>query len=136
MQCRAYSEKHKEQRKAYMNSWRKQNATADTARNRRYKKKHFFIARASIRDYKVTPYQIFKLWVRQKGRCALTSVKLSAETAQLDHVVPRALGGTDTIENLRWLHAYVNRAIGATHDDEAFLHFIQEAAQKIRVKDT
>ena len=114
-----------------MNSWRRENCVRDLSRNQKYKQQHFFVSRAAIRDYKTTPWELLKLWVKQRGRCALTGVKLDRNTAQLDHILPRALGGADTVDNLRWLHAYVNRALGATHDDQAFLAFIRSAAQNI-----
>lgn len=50
------------------------------------------------------------LWYRQRGRCALTGRKLTRENAHLDHVLPKARGGTDLPGNLRWVCIEANLA--------------------------
>ncbi len=55
----------------------------------------------------VTEAQLIELWEAQAARCALSGRPLGAD-AHLDHVVPSSLGGTHTIENLRWLDPVVN----------------------------
>ncbi len=49
------------------------------------------------------------LWKRQRGCCALTGRRLD-RTAEMDHIIPRVRGGSDKIENLRWVCRDANRA--------------------------
>lgn len=58
------------------------------------------------------------LWYRQRGLCALTGRKLTRETAQLDHILPKARGGTDLPGNLRWVCIEVNLAKRDLTDSE------------------
>jgi hypothetical protein len=51
-----------------------------------------------------------RLWKRQRGVCAVTGWRLDRETAQLDHIQAKVNGGTNAIENLRWVHRDVNYA--------------------------
>lgn len=52
-----------------------------------------------------------RLWLAQGGRCAYTGRAITpGVNASLDHVVPRARGGADTVDNLVWTCAAVNRA--------------------------
>ena len=115
---RQYYWKHKEQQLENARIWRRKRFFYDRARDKR--------------KFDATAWQLMRLWVRQRGRCALTGVKLTAENAHLDHVIPRAKGGISTIENLRWLHAYVNLAIKAEHNDQVYRDFILEAADNIQ----
>lgn len=39
----------------------------------------------------------------------LTAPRGSATAAELDHIIPRRAGGTDTIENVQWMCAPCNR---------------------------
>jgi hypothetical protein len=57
-----------------------------------------------------TPSQLMETLKRQKFRCALSGVKLSPETAQLDHIEPLSDGGSNDASNLQWLDARVNKA--------------------------
>jgi 5-methylcytosine-specific restriction endonuclease McrA len=77
-------------------------------RHRRRRDKNFFSYRAD-RYRTVSAQDLAALWKRQRGRCALTGRRLD-KTAHLDHIVPRAKGGTDNIENLRWVCDEVNLA--------------------------
>jgi hypothetical protein len=58
------------------------------------------------------------LWLRQNGRCALTSVLLAGVTPSLDHIRSRLHGGTNDISNLRFVHPKVNYAKHSGTDDE------------------
>jgi 5-methylcytosine-specific restriction endonuclease McrA len=55
----------------------------------------------------VTAKDLWSLWKRQRGRCALTGRKLDRH-AHVDHKIPRSRGGSGAIENLQWLSAYAN----------------------------
>jgi 5-methylcytosine-specific restriction endonuclease McrA len=65
----------------------------------------------------VSPQELAALWKRQRGRCALTGRRLD-RTAQLDHKLPKARGGTDDIWNLQWLCEDANLAKRAMTDAE------------------
>lgn len=69
--------------------------------------------------------ELVGLWHGQRGRCALTGVRISTDNAHLDHVVPRSKGGAHTVDNLRWVHPMANAAKGA-HSDEAFHRWLGE----------
>ena len=59
-----------------------------------------------------TPSELMRLIKKQDYRCALSGEKLTPNTAELDHMMPRSLGGSDTIENLQWLDKEINRMKG------------------------
>ncbi len=88
---------------------------------RNLKEKHFFIYRArrwsSFYNGRVTGLELFHLWHMQKGKCALSGRKLGRDS-HLDHILPTSKGGTDTIDNLRWLDRRVNIARGAMMDED------------------
>lgn len=46
---------------------------------------------------------------KQKGLCGLTGLPLT-DSAEIDHIVPKARGGTNAPENLRWVNKEANRA--------------------------
>ena len=56
-------------------------------------KKRSHISKADVR----------KLWEKQKGRCARCKKKLNVHAYHIDHKVPKALGGSDSIRNLQLL---------------------------------
>jgi 5-methylcytosine-specific restriction endonuclease McrA len=58
------------------------------------------------------------LWLRQKGRCALTGVSLEGLMPSLDHIIPRLHGGTNGISNLRFVHPKANYAKHSGTDEE------------------
>jgi 5-methylcytosine-specific restriction endonuclease McrA len=86
---------------------------------RTYASKRFFWVKAmKLKGLdKATTKQIASLWKKQKGLCALTGVKLN-KTSQLDHILPKARGGSDCIENLQWLSQEANLAKRDLTDDE------------------
>jgi len=59
-----------------------------------------------------TSSELMRLIKRQEYRCALSGEKLTPNTAELDHIIPRCRGGSDTIDNLQWLDKNVNRMKG------------------------
>ncbi len=58
-----------------------------------------------------------KLFSRQRGRCACCGVKLG-KTFDIDHIVPLALGGPNTDDNVQLLTPRCNRQKGAKHPVE------------------
>lgn len=92
-------------------AWDAANRDRRRASARAYLAKRFFYVRvchlrgsdrANARD-------LWALWHRQRGRCALTGRRLN-RAAQLDHILPKARGGGDNISNLRWVCQEVNLA--------------------------
>ena len=78
---------------------------------RNYSRKRFFWSRSmKLRsEPRATAKELACLWKAQRGRCGLTGRKMDS-SAQLDHIKPRASGGTDTIDNLRWTCKEANLA--------------------------
>lgn len=65
----------------------------------------------------------------QGGKCAYTGRELVPGTnASLDHKIPKALGGTNDLENLQWVETNVNRAKNALAEDE-FLSMCRAVVQ-------
>ena len=58
------------------------------------------------------------MWDSQNGLCALTGRPMDIATATLDHIVPRARGGSNELDNLRWTTKPANHAKGDLLDDE------------------
>ncbi len=52
---------------------------------------------------RISKADIRKLWEKQKGRCARCKKKLNPLAYHIDHKVPKALGGSDSIRNLQLL---------------------------------
>jgi hypothetical protein len=57
-----------------------------------------------------TARQLKEILERQEYRCALSGVKLEPQDASLDHIVPVSKGGSNSADNLQFLHKDVNRA--------------------------
>lgn len=95
----------------YQNSLRAKNPEKAREKMRSYTGKRFFWVKAMKLkgENKASTKQIASMWKKQRGLCALTGKKLD-RTAQLDHILPRAKGGTDNIKNLQWLSPEVNIA--------------------------
>lgn len=86
----------------------------------------------SLRSYDGITFsaeQLRALWDSQGGRCALTGRQLS-DSAQLDHILPRARGGETDISNLRWVCEEANIAKRHMTDDE-FLTLCRECVEWI-----
>lgn len=96
--ARAYSRAHHAKRRDVHN-----------ARLRESSKRHMFRSRAN-RLKGVAACELAALWRRQRGLCALTGIPLTRENAEVDHILPRARGGSDALDNLRWTTRTVNRA--------------------------
>lgn len=101
--------------------WRAANLERERERMRAYQKKRFFWIRSMRlrQSGKATPSELSKKWKRQRGRCALTGVKLN-RSAELDHITPKSRGGGDNIQNLRWVTKGINRIKRDLMDSEFF----------------
>ena len=81
-----------------------------------YARRRFFFIRAITFNHNnrpqtpLTALDLFSLWKKQKGICSLTGVKLDAENAAIDHIIPASLGGAHDCKNLRFVTKEVNHA--------------------------
>lgn len=73
-----------------------------------YQQRRFFWLRAT-KLKGATARDLASMWKRQRGRCALTGARLD-RTAQVDHIIPKARGGLDDLDNLQWVSAAANLA--------------------------
>lgn len=91
----------------------------NTAAMRAYYARRFFWGRAmKLRGGgRATAIDLWRLWHKQKGRCALTGRRLD-RSAQLDHIIAKARGGGDEQSNLRWLCKEANLALRELSDAE------------------
>lgn len=79
-----------------------------TAQYRHWNSTRIFWARAQkLRSISAT--NLASLWRHQRGLCALTGRKMD-RTAQVDHILPRARGGSDDLANLQWVCVEANLA--------------------------
>jgi 5-methylcytosine-specific restriction endonuclease McrA len=105
--------------RAYQNAYHAQNRDVRTAKMRDYLERRFFWRKTmKLRGTdRATARALAAMWKSQRGKCALTGRRLD-RSAQLDHKIPRARGGGDTIENLQWLCEEANLAKRALTDEE------------------
>lgn len=97
--------------RAYKRELYAKNQERESAKMREYAGRRFFWVKAmKLRGpERATTKQIASLWKQQRGLCALTGRRLG-RSAQLDHILPRARGGGDHIDNLRWTSQEANIA--------------------------
>ena len=119
---------NKKRRLSVGKEWRKRNKTEHTAMQRAWKKRRFFYYKAVLLKNSKrgahSPQTIEELarglvsqWIKQRGRCALTGIKLN-RTAHLDHVLPVSKGGSDDSSNLQWLTPEANQVKGSLTVEE------------------
>lgn len=113
------------------NEYHARNREKETAKMRAYYARRFFWGRAmKLRgEDRATAKVLASIWKMQRGLCALTGRRLD-RTAQLDHIVPRARGGTDIPQNLRWVCNEANLAKRDLTDAE-FLTLCQDVMRWI-----
>ena len=73
---------------------------------------------AQIKDLKKATYELGRLWIKQRGRCYFTGIRLTKENAQLDHLLPVSKGGSDKTSNLCFVVEQVNQAKGGMNKKE------------------
>jgi len=128
--CRAkYYQRDRERFIAQMAEYRKRPGIAEKILrwHKEYAARRFFYitsrnlkTRAEAKDEVASIAEISSLWKKQRGTCPITGRRLNRENAQLDHIVPLKKGGSDLVENLRWVHRDVNYAKRDLLDAEFF----------------
>ena len=58
-----------------------------------------------------------ELLKRQKGECGICKLQLSINAANLDHIVPKSIGGSGAMFNLRATHVECNTKRAANAED-------------------
>lgn len=108
-------------------TWTAKNRDRLRRKQRAYQRARFFWfkLRRLKKAERPSPQEIARLWKRQRGRCALTGRRLD-RTAELDHIIPKNLGGSDRLDNLQWVCREANRAKGKLSQD-AFLALCADA---------
>jgi hypothetical protein len=82
--------------------------------------------------------ELAAIWEKQNGRCPYTGMQMNLPDADLDHIVPRAKGGSNDPGNLQWVLRPINGMKDAYLEGE-FLDYIKimyrhcVAAGKIKV---
>lgn len=104
-----YAERHPEKRKASKAKWQIENADRMRihGQNRR--------ARTVAAGGKLSIGLAEKLFKLQRGRCACCHADLTKKKPHLDHVIPVALGGPNSDENMQLLCYSCNQSKCAKH---------------------
>jgi 5-methylcytosine-specific restriction endonuclease McrA len=62
---------------------------------------------------------LLDLLERQNRRCTYSGIPIElGKTASLDHIVAKSKGGKNTIENLQWVHIWINKMKNTMSNDE------------------
>lgn len=102
--------------RAKQREWVQANRDRLNGKHRENTARRLFWGRA-LRLRGVTALDLWKLWKRQRGLCALTGAKLD-RSAEIDHRLPKVRGGTDDISNLQWVTHQANFAKRDLTDEE------------------
>lgn len=105
--------------------WHKEYA----ARRFFYKTANNLRVRAKDKEATATVAEISRLWKKQRGVCTVTGRRLNKQNAQLDHIIPLKQGGSDLVENLRWVHRDVNYAKRDLLDEDFYRLCLDVVAQ-------
>ncbi len=131
-----------EKKRQYMRDWRRKNPEVARVRRREYilnnREKHYAAIIAwhkanpdRLREIKLsakhrrrariaqwdgchyTTEELVALWESVPHRCAACSCDITVETRHIDHIVPLARGGSNSIRNIQFLCAHCNRVKNA-----------------------
>lgn len=110
-------QKRREMNERSRNSYHLRRDRTRQALRERWRTRFFWSRAQKVGSVRLAP-QLARLWHSQRGCCALTGVRLNRENAHLDHIIPKAKGGTNGIGNLRWTCKEVNIAKRDMTDEE------------------
>lgn len=65
-----------------------------------------------------TAKQLKNKLIANDYRCALSGLRLSPETVNVDHIIPVSDGGSDSINNLQLLDSRINQMKGTLSQEE------------------
>lgn len=106
-------------------------ATNIISRHVIYRKRYYFRVLASTHNRRcklgkrLSGYDLWKLYKKQRGKCVLTGKKLNKGNISLDHIVSVYTGGTNDLDNLRFIDIKVNVMKNILGDAE-FLSLCEE----------
>ena len=103
--------------------WRNANPEKNATLKKEWNKRRFFYSKAMMlkahnrgglcfETTKQLARGLMLQWIKQRGRCPLTGVKLD-RTANADHILPVCKGGTDNSNNFQWLTPAANQFKGS-----------------------
>lgn len=90
-------------------------ANPERARNRARIKAHNYRARKRENGGELSTRLAERLFALQKGKCACGCKQPLGDDYHLDHILPLALGGTNTDDNIQLLRATCNKRKSAKH---------------------
>ena len=105
----AYGRRHK--------AWRDANPEKAAANGRKAASRRRALKRDAFVEH-VDPFVVFD---RDDGRCGLCNELVPRDRFDVDHVIPLALGGEHSYENVRLAHVSCNRRRGRLAADDAAL---------------
>lgn len=127
---RAWYDRNKEQEQAKQRvaNMTPEQKERDQLHQQAYRERHPERARESVKrnNHKrraqmkgtLSPDIYQRLHVAQRGQCVYCRTSLDEVTPHLDHIMPLALGGSNTDENVQLLCPTCNTSKGSTHPDE------------------
>lgn len=117
-----YYERNKEKIKVQGKTWRAANKEHIKARSNAYYKANPDKARVGVQNRRarkignggcLSADLREKLWILQRGRCAVCRERLTRADVEMDHIVPLALRGENSDSNIQLLCVTCNRSKGA-----------------------
>lgn len=123
------AEQRKKQNKLIRDQRRSRSAYWQVSGYQRYKRRYFsYLARLlRIRcktGKRVNALELFGIAKKQRLLCPLTGEKLTRNNISIDHIMPLTRGGTNALDNLRFIVRSANTA-KHTMSDAEFLSFCQ-----------
>lgn len=90
-------------------------------RSSRYFVRQSGVLKEKLKDcYYPSAWELWKLAKKQKLICSLTGRKLTIKNISVDHILPLSKGGTNALNNLRFVDRHANLARLTFSDNELF----------------
>ncbi|HJO94066.1 MAG TPA: HNH endonuclease signature motif containing protein [Victivallales bacterium] len=86
-----------------------------------YKQMHYFGVTSRRKYIEATNKELANLFKKQKGYCAISGIKLTRDNISCDHKKPRSKGGSLKIDNLRFIHRYINLCMSNGENESVIL---------------